>query len=246
MNWFFLFLAAVILSWLIALLYLKSYIKRRTGAGYMLRELREEIRLLEAEIDAKTDQHLALLEEKIGELRQLCTEAEKRVAVYTRELNRKIAEEAAFAALDRNARLPEPPRETAAPKSPGRRTSGKAGRVGKKTAGRGKERSLLDSIEVREATAARAAGAYRIQARRPGPEEVPAKGGVPEGDGVSESGGPRFTVSANPIRAKAPPLKERVAELYRAGFSEDFVAARLGISVTEARLYIAMASEGRQ
>ncbi|MDR0586679.1 MAG: hypothetical protein LBG26_05520, partial [Treponema sp.] len=66
MNWLFLFLAVGILSWFIALFYLKAYIKRRTGADYTLENLREEIRLLEAGIDEKTEQNLALLEEKIG------------------------------------------------------------------------------------------------------------------------------------------------------------------------------------
>jgi hypothetical protein len=266
MNWFFLFLAAGILFWFIVLLYLKSYIKRRSGADYTLENLREEIRLLEADIDTKTEQNLVLLEEKIGELRQLCTEAEKRIAVYTRELGRRITEETAFTALDRE---PQRPLELSAapPLGSGKRTSGKkgSGKAGGKTSGRRKTVSLLDSIEVREITAARAAGAYRAGARLPAasvppggteavsevplpPEATAPAEGVPAEDAFppeSRSRPARFVASANPIRAKAPPMKERVAELYRAGFSEDLVAARLGISVTEARLYIAMASNGR-
>jgi hypothetical protein len=300
MNWFFLFLAAGILFWFIVIFYLKSYIKRRTGADYTLENLREEIRLLEADIDTKTEQNLALLEEKIGELRRLCTEAEKRIAVYGRELGHRIAEEEAFTALDRGPQKPpelsaappfgsggtpasagtrkESPRKKTASQSSAKRASGKkgSGAVGEKTAARGQQRSLLDSIEVREITAARAAGAYRAGARLPAasvppggteaapevplsPEaKAPAKGIPPElrlpveenlvdGTPLPENGSrtARFVASANPIRAKAPPMKERVAELYRAGFSEDLVAARLGISVTEARLYIAMASGGR-
>ncbi|MDR2049478.1 MAG: hypothetical protein LBP69_08475 [Treponema sp.] len=277
MTWLFLFLAVGILSWFIALFYLKAYIKRRSGADYTLANLREEIRLLEAGIDEKTEQSLALLEEKIGELRKLCTEAEKRIAVYAQELARKIAEEAAFNALGRG----EPPELSAAPVPPGfagtpnpkktpdfpgipggssrKKTSPKGG--GKRTSGRKKESSLLDSIEVREITAVRAAGAYHAQTRRPaGPAGRPAPAGdVPAGQAVppvpAEASGvsaappsapPRFIASANPVRPKAPPMKERVAELYRAGFSEDLVAARLGISITEARLYIAMASTTRR
>jgi hypothetical protein len=304
MNWFFLFLAAGILFWFIILFYLKSYIKRRTGSDYTLENLREEIRLLEADIDAKTEQNLALLEEKIGELRRLCTEAEKRVAVYARELSRRIAEEEAFTALGQTppelSSAPPSGKMPVSPASAGRReksprkkaqtsgneVSGKRDPGGKKTPGPRKVSSLLDSIEVRELTAARAAGAYRTGARRPAMRDEPAGSSVPhdgtervpaapearlppegrlpvegrllpEGmapteapreDGLPpESGSPpaRFVASPNPIRAKAPPMKERVAELYRAGFSEDLVAARLGISVTEARLYIAMASSGR-
>jgi hypothetical protein len=264
MNWFFLFLAAGILFWFIVLFYLKSYIKRRTGADYTLENLREEIRLLEADIDTKTEQNLALLEEKIGELRQLCTEAEKRIAVYARELSRKAVEETAFTALDREPQRP-PELSAAPPPASGKRTSGKkgSGKAGGKISGRRKKGGLLDSIEVREITAARAAGAYRAGARLPeasvppGGTEAPPEPPLPPEAAAPVEGVPtdlppengsqaaRFTVSANPIRAKAPPMRERVAELYRAGFSEDLVAARLGISVTEARLYIAMASNGR-
>jgi hypothetical protein len=253
MNWLFLFLAIGILSWFIALFYLKAYIKRRTGADYTLENLREEIRLLEAGIDEKTEQNLALLEEKIGELRKLCTEAEKRIAVYAQELVRKIAEEAAFRALSRGEESPElsaapvPTGFAGTPKSketldfsgvPGgssrKKTSPKGG--GKRTSGRKKRGDLLDSIEVREITAVRAAGAYRAQARQTAVQTAP------EAQLPAENERPRFSASANPIKLKAPPMKERVAELYRAGFSEDLVAARLGISITEARLYIAMAS----
>jgi hypothetical protein len=265
MKWFFLFLAAGILFWFILFSYLKSYIKRRTGADYTLENLRKEIRLLEADIDTKTEQNLALLEEKIGELRQLCTETEKRIAVYARELGRKIAEETAFTALDRGSQK-SPELSAVPPLSSGGRASGNSGKrvsgrvsAGKKTPGRRKKGSLLESIEVREIAAERAAGAYRAEARQAPVSSVPPGGtenaappeaslspeAMAEGTLQPKSGAPqeaRFIASAKPIRAKAPPMKERVAELYRAGFSEDLVAARLGISVTEARLYIAMAS----
>jgi hypothetical protein len=274
MKWFFLFLAAGILFWFIVFSYLKSYIKRRTGADYTLENLRKEIRLLEADIDTKTEQNLALLEEKIGELRQLCSETEKRITVYARELGRKTAEETALTALDRGSQEPpglfaapslgsgrtpgspasagtqeKSPRKKAVPQSSDKRTSGRVS-AGKKTPGRRKESSLLDSIEVREIAAGRAAGAYRAEARQARGSSVPSDGtedpAPSEAPLPPEAAAPprtaRFVVSANPIGAKTPPMRERVAELYRAGFSEDLVAARLGISVTEARLYIAMAS----
>jgi hypothetical protein len=228
MNWLFLFLALGILLWFIALFRLKAYIRRRTGADYTLENLREEVRLLEAAVDEKTEQSLALLEEKIKELREICAETEKHITVYGRELALKKAEEEAFAALSRGAQktaevpaLPEKPRrkktQSPAAKAPGRKRAG----------------SLLDSLEVREA-----ARAYKAQTRRP---KTPPPDVLPP----AAEEHPRFAVSANPISPKAPPMKERVAELYRAGFSEDLVAARLGISVTEARLYIAMASGDR-
>jgi hypothetical protein len=243
MNWLFLFLALGLLLWFIALFRLKAYIKRRTGADYALGNLREEIRLLEADIDEKTEQNLALLEEKINEVRELCTETEKRIAVYARELARKNAEEAAFAALDPQ----KIPAVSAAPSLEDPRRKKTAG----KKRGRKNQHSLFDSIEVQEITAGRAAKAYQTQARqrssvlpaKTGEDRLPAEA-LPAAQGrqAPRPREPRFTVSANPVKAKAPPMKERVAELYRAGFSEDLVAARLGISITEARLYIAMAS----
>ncbi|MDR2210280.1 MAG: hypothetical protein LBO65_02265 [Spirochaetaceae bacterium] len=274
MNLFFTVLALALLLWFLALLYLRSYVKRRTSPDRILALLQEEVLQLEADIDEKTEQNLQLLEEKINTLRGLCAEAERRIAVYNRELTRKNAEEAAFAALGRAGQIPQ----GAAP-SPENPRQKKPKSPSAKVSGRQKKAGLLDSLEIRETTAVQAAGAYKAQTQRPpagAPPDSPLFPAVPPAPPAEVSPlpvppspsadlspsppislgpsadvpipppeYPRFTVSANPISPKAPPMKERVAELYRAGFSEDLIAARLGISITEARLYIAMAPDGK-
>jgi hypothetical protein len=276
MNWIFFFSALGILLWFIALLYLKSYIRRHTGAERMLENLREEIRMLEADIDQKTEQNLELLEEQIQTARKLMrdmeelrAETEKRVALYARELDRRNAQDAAFAALAvpavPAAAAPEnaPPEGSPAPR---RKKAVSAKPVSGETprGGRNKKSSLIDRIEVRDPDAAQAAGAYKAHSvppaaavPEPEPPEPPPSAAAPETQppapqpppaAPSGSGEqpalPRFVRSPNPVIPKAPPLRERVAELYRAGFSEDLIAVRLGISITEARLYVAMAAPG--
>jgi hypothetical protein len=250
------------LLWFATLLYLKAYVRRRTTVDYMLGQLREEIRLLEAGIDEKTEQNLLLLEEKIQALRDMCGEAEKRVALYTQELRRKNAQDTALEALHKN---PPPSHEVVASRETA--ASGKSRRPARREnpAGTSRKGSIRDSLEVVELNLARAAGAYKDQAilpeavrNKPRPVEpdqsvpagkIPAKTGettaaatVPPASAAPEEtpAGPRFIRSDNPVRPRTAPMRERVAELYKAGFSEELIAGRLGISVSEARLFIAM------
>jgi hypothetical protein len=259
-NSLFFFAALGILLWFAVFLYLKSYIKRRTGTEQMLRSLREEIRLLEAGIDLKTEQSLGLLEERIESLRELMRtmeelrrETERRIAVYVRELDRRKAQDTAFAALS-GPSFPESP--PSAEKAVSRRK--------KKTGGasRDKANSLLASIEVRELNAAHAIGSYQAQSVSPAdtsesPDVMnessaqtsetplavllePARTETIPPDENEAAARPRFIRPPVSVVPAAPPLRERIAELYRAGFSEDLIAARLGITITEARLYMAM------
>jgi hypothetical protein len=55
---------------------------------------------------------------------------------------------------------------------------------------------------------------------------------------------PRVVRPAVPIVPKPPSFSEQVAELYRAGFSPDLIAARLGAAVSEVELAVALV-EGR-
>jgi hypothetical protein len=139
MNWFFFGFALILALWFFALLYIKSYVRRRTDPDHILSILEEEVRRLEADIDEKIEQDLQLLEDKIRMFREtcagadrVCAEAERRIAVLSRELERRETENRAFAALDRA-------HETAAAVSAAY-TAG---------AGNGK-RPLLDGLEITE------------------------------------------------------------------------------------------------
>jgi hypothetical protein len=70
----------------------------------------------------------------------------------------------------------------------------------------------------------------------PEPQSVPP--GMPSR--VNEMERPRFTISAKPVEPKPAPFSERVLELHRAGFSEDLIAKRLGTTIGEVDLAIAL------
>ncbi|MDR0600198.1 MAG: hypothetical protein LBG84_09005 [Treponema sp.] len=259
MNWFFIGLALIVLLWFFALLYLKSYVQRRTSPDHILGELQNEVLQLEADIDQKTDQNLQLLEEKIEVLRSLAAEAERRVALYSRELDRRRGEEEALAALNRSsppAREPGP----AAPKRAGKRKPPGA-EVSSPGARRGPDRSppeqpAPDQPPVRlppEGPAPnRPAPSPPPDLPSPAPGDAPAPeaaaGSIPEAGAAAayraQTGQPKIVLSRTPLVPKPPPVKDRIAELYKAGFSPELIAERLGLAVGEVQLHIALVDRG--
>jgi hypothetical protein len=57
--------------------------------------------------------------------------------------------------------------------------------------------------------------------------------------------GPRFVKSPNPVKPKPRPLTDRVSELSRNGLSPEAIASRLGVTISEVDLALAV-SERRQ
>jgi len=215
MNWFFLAAALALLLWFFALLYLKAFVQRRTSPDHILGLLHDDVYQLqaefEAEIDAKTEQILQLLEEKMQAVKDACAEAERRIAVYNRELEKREKETKVLSALS----------ETPSP-LPKKQEKKKAREEG----GLPKPRSsvpLLERVElaapadVQAATAYEAAdSAYRAQTGQPA--------------------APKIVVSRDVT--KQPPIKDRIAELYRAGFALELIAKRMGLTPGEATVYV--------
>ena len=213
MNWFFAGFALALLLWFFALLYLKSFVRQRTSPDHILALLQEEVRQLEADIDEKTEQDLQLLEDKIVALREICAEADRRVAVLSRELRLR-----AFGL----SVSPVP----AAP--PSAAVASSATPVAPSTP------SAETPIVVTLGKPVPAEGA-----NSPG-RASPVRGGSapPSGAPALSQAGPK--IIAAPIPIKGPPLKDRIAELYRAGFAPEMIAERLGVNVGEVNLYITM------
>ena len=190
LSGFFIGFALALLLWFAAFLYLKSYVRRRTSPDYILALLQEEVRQLEADIDEKTEQDLQLLEEKINALREICTEAERRIAVYSRELEKRETENQVFSALNISPLLKKldvtaPAKQPASAKPP-------------------------------------ASAEQLVSVKPPGSAKPPA---------------PNIVVSQNPLSIKPPPMKDRIAELYKAGFNADLIAKRLGLNLGEVKVY---------
>ena len=91
---------ALIIS-IVSFLYLKSYLKRRTGQKQILAELREEVNNILKSINDTTDRDISLIEEREKNLKTLLEEADKRLKVYAREMERHSNSERARAALDK-------------------------------------------------------------------------------------------------------------------------------------------------
>ncbi|MCL1929284.1 MAG: hypothetical protein FWG07_10910 [Treponema sp.] len=230
-NGFFIGFAVAILLWFLAFLYLKAFVRNRTSPDYILNELQKEVDLLAADIDEKTDQSLQLLEEKINSLREICNEAERRIAVYNRELDNRNNESLTLAVLNKKPLVER--LEVQVPKGSG------------VSAG---------------STAKTAEAAYRIETRKPhrrrpslepdtavpaqsyATEPTPPVQATAEQIPVTLSGQeqalpPNITKSREPLAFKPRHVNERIAELQKAGFAPDIIAKKLGISFSEVQLY---------
>jgi hypothetical protein len=96
--------------------YLKWYIKNRTSASGLLPEYRNEVNRLIVDINAVTDRNLSIVEGKIKELKNVLEEADNRIAVYARELEKSRKGEELYTQLGRGIRAAlNTPAEPAAP-----------------------------------------------------------------------------------------------------------------------------------
>jgi len=84
--------------------FLRWYISQRTDASRLLEEYRDEVFRLISEIDGATDRDSRLVEERIKNLRKLLDDTDKRISVYTRELQRSRNSEAIYKNLGRGIR----------------------------------------------------------------------------------------------------------------------------------------------
>ncbi|MDR2052287.1 MAG: hypothetical protein LBP80_02655 [Treponema sp.] len=223
-----------------------NYLKRRTGRDRILSELladlREEAAKIERAINAVTDRDVTLVEDRVKTLRALLEDTDRRIAVYVREFERRRSQEETFDALDREAA------SNAAGNT--RKTADGAYSVPEKAAaspvsaagpGRaGTENPVYLPADLFHPVAAPTAAEAAVSRRPAVPESaVPAAG--------QDSGrAKRITRSARPLAPKPLPFAERVAELYRAGFSSSLIASRLGATITEVELAIALVEQGRR
>ena len=91
-------------------IYLKSYLKRRTGQERILKEFREEVYKILGTIDETTDRDISLIEEKENSLKSLLEETDRRLKVFIRETEKRKSADEAYAALQQKI-PPAPPYE---------------------------------------------------------------------------------------------------------------------------------------
>jgi hypothetical protein len=191
-------------------IYLLGYLRRRTGARRILEDFEEEVNKLIAGIDAAADRDITLLEDRSAAIKALLETLDRRLAAYARELERRETQEAALGALASKGA------------AFGARTENAYAALG---------RGLRSSLRVDSPEPPPPAS----QVAEP-PTEQPRSVEPAPGDPLPQ---PRFTRSPNPVKAKAP-LAEQAQELYRNGFSPETIAIRLGATLAEINLALAL------
>jgi hypothetical protein len=179
--------------------YFHLYIKRRTGREGILASCREEVNRLIAEIDRATDRDAQLVEERIASLRKVLEEADRRIALLSRDMDRHRTGKELYTALEKAAAVP--------PAAP---VGGAASSAGLPPAVPGPAESSPPPVPG--ALTGAAASSAPVQGS-------PAKDSIPP-----------------PVR----PLTERAAELSRQGISPELIASRLGVSLSEVELALAV------
>jgi hypothetical protein len=195
---------------------LMGYLRRRTGARRILEDFEEEVNRLIAGIDAAADRDITLLEDRSAAIKAMLETLDRRLAAYARELERREKQEAALEALA--------PEEGST--GTGARAEGAYAALG---------RGLRSSLRVNPP-----------EPPAPPSGAPPAPEGGPVGSVAAEpSPQPRFVRSATPVRTRTP-LAEQARELYRNGFSPETIAVRLGATLAEINLALALPDSDKQ
>lgn len=226
MNWSIILSATSFLLCGFFFVYFRAYLRRRTGPEQLLAEFREEVYKLIAEIDAATDKDALLVEERIKTLRSILEDVDKRIGVHIREMDRRRFQEEAYAELGRKRSIIGSFPTT----------------VPQKTLKAFELFSGAPQKPIQEVVA--------VSEKLGGSEKSPGVEGnvapvldTPRTTGDNMPIGPRIVVSQRQIEPKPLPLAEQVAELSKAGLSPDLIARRLGVSISEVEVAIAI-SEG--
>jgi hypothetical protein len=217
-----LFSAAALLISGFSFIYLLGYLRRRTGSRRILEEFEEEVNKLVAGIDAAADRDITHLEDKSAAAKAMVETLDRRLAAYARELERREKQGAALDALA-SGHAQGNSQGMAQGMAQGARTEGAYTALGIRSSLR------VDVPPVEPAPPVESA---------PSVESAPPAEPVPEDPSPPQS---RFTHAANPVKPRAS-LSEQAQELSRNGFSPETIAVRLGVTVAEVNLALALGS----
>ena len=109
--------AVALLICIFSFLYFRSYLKRRTGQERILLEFREEVDGILKTINETTYRDISLIEEREKNLNKLLSDIDRRLTLYTREMEVRKKAEDAYTALSKTLppqeKKPETPVERA-------------------------------------------------------------------------------------------------------------------------------------
>ncbi|MDR3115588.1 MAG: hypothetical protein LBU25_08710 [Treponema sp.] len=213
---------STLMACILFFIYCRAYLRRRTGSERILAEFREEVYKLIAEIDAATDKDALLVEERIKTLRAILEEVDKRISVHLREVDRRQLQEEAYAELGRKRSMTSPFSAVIQPFPKAYDLfSGASAKI------RAEADSQKPEAAEKEIPASAAVGFTAPPDSTPSPLK-------------QEPVGPRIVRAQREITPQAPPFPEQVAELSKAGLSASLIATRLGVSLSEVELAIAI------
>ena len=230
-------IALQILVSLFLVIWTRSRVRKALDAGSEMERVRRELGALLMELEGTADRNVTILEDRIERMRELLAEADLKIALSAREDARREAEASV-------RRRPAP--SMSAPRSDGSVERPPASARGSVDA------SLAETDRTdRPGTApAGTAPAGTAPAGTAPAGTVPA-GTAPEGaagDGWSteletrppvESTIPFIRFAEKPVVIE-PSFAEKAMELHRRGFSSDIIAARLGSTMSEVELALAV------
>jgi hypothetical protein len=222
--------------------YFRAYLKRRTGQERILADFREEVNKLLAEIDNITDRDATLVEERVSTLKTLLADIDKRIAVYAREIERKGREEKVYTELGKNrfisleslpnsGKIPETSRQVEMNRVPVLAGEGPQGH---------ENRGVQEPAAYQPGRAAPvqpSTGETPVQQEEQIPVFVVREDDPPEES--SEKGNAQKSPQG---RSKEGELRiaKQAAALAKAGFASNVIASRLGVSITEVEMAVAL------
>lgn len=115
----YIFSSLALLISVLSFFYLRFYIKKRTLIERIPEETKEAVKQIINEIDRITDRDSQLIEERIGQLKLILEDADRRIGVLAREVDQRGRRDAAYAEIGRKVknapgRLPGSEEESAA------------------------------------------------------------------------------------------------------------------------------------
>jgi hypothetical protein len=179
MSWFYFVAAGCLILCVFTFFYCRFYIKRRTGRDSVLNEIQDEVDSILLRINEVTDRDISLMEDQKKSLQALMDDADRRIKVYAREMDRRANSEKAYQDLGLKMKRGGPPEEAA-----------------------------------------------------------PLQSGP-----AAHS---QFMQAGTQIKADPRPIREQVRDLRLAGFSAPLIASKLGISISEVELAIALLENPRE
>ena len=191
-------------------IYLRSYLKRRTGQERILSEIREEVNGILRSIDETTDRDISLIEEREKNLKSLLEDIDKRLKIYIREMEQRREADEAYAALT------QPPQKTETV-SPEQSMDAYLELGKNRYRVEGQEIPEEDESEGESTGSAFPLPRFRI--KQPGQVEA--------------------TESPIDVSVSLP-VGEQILELVRAGFTPPVIASRLGLSIAEVEFATAL------